>query len=96
MTSLFTPHASPALAHRSPSYPFHDRVPLSVRMRSTTWPRHAAAANVPILPLAFVGQEYRCYVSSCGAVVALLPFEQMLVVEPGSYEVVSWHPGVPA
>ncbi|MFP3637529.1 hypothetical protein [Paraburkholderia sp. SIMBA_054] len=91
-SSLFSPLASPALVLRGGSYPYGERVPSRVRMRRTCWPDHADAMNVPLLPIAFVGQEYGCYVSSQGDIATFLPFDQLLMVDRDSFDVVSWHP----
>jgi hypothetical protein len=91
LLTRFSPYASPALSTRARGYPYGNVVPVRVRMLRTFWPELAAVESVGLLPIAFVGQEYSCYVASTGDVAVFLPFDQLLQIDPGSSAVVAYH-----
>jgi hypothetical protein len=78
LLTRFNSYASPALNSRAKGYPYGNAVPSRVRMLRTFWPDLAAVEGVGLLPIAFVGQEYPCYVGSTGDIAVFLPFDQLL------------------
>jgi hypothetical protein len=91
LLTRFSPYASPALNSRAEGYPYGNAVPSRVRMLRTFWPDLAAVESVSLLPIAFVGQEYPCYVGSTGDIAVFLPFDQLLHVDAGSFAAVAYH-----
>lgn len=83
--------SSPALISRAPAYPFGATVPSRVRMLRTCYPTFAAVDCAHILPIAFVGQAYECYVGEDGEIAVFLPYDQILHIEPDSFDIVHCH-----
>lgn len=90
----YTPGLSPALARRYKSYPrrWNGQVPRRVRVLYTVTPREPEQFAPGTA--AIEGQTYDCYVTSEGALFAILEHGEILWLGLGQCEVVEFHPRV--
>lgn len=85
----------PALHERSSSYPFGERVPLTVRMLKTVTADPMPGIGLSYIkgdpPVARSGETYPVWTNSHGAVVAILDEGKRLGLRPAEFEVDTWH-----
>jgi hypothetical protein len=82
----------PALHARAKDYPFGDRVPRTVRLKTTVTTdaivRLVSPEHVAVAP---VGFTYPVWTNSYGAVSAVFPDGSKLGLKPHEFEIVDWH-----